>query len=84
MGFVKDTKASSMAASAARAIEEGHYVFVAQIRGPVSHSPKLSRAIPDAAEMIEAIERQGWALSKFDSLVYDNNTTLVCLFRRRA
>lgn len=81
MGFMKTAKADSLAEDAARSKTEGHRVFVAQIRGPMSHSPKLSRQIPDAAEMIEAIEEQGWQLDKMDSLVYSDNTTIVCLFR---
>ncbi len=82
MGFIKQAKSNTISEDAARARDEGRSVFVTQIRGPMSHSPALSRPIPQAAESIEAVEEQGWRLDKMDSLVYNNNTTLVCLFRR--
>lgn len=83
MGLVRQGRVDTMGTHAQRALMEGRTVFVCQIRGPMSHSPKLTRPIPDAAEVIEQVERTGWHLDKMDSLVYENNTTIVCLFRRR-
>ena len=56
MGLIKQSKQDSAANDAARAKAEGHSVFVYQFRGAFSHSPKLSRPIPDIAEMIEGVE----------------------------
>lgn len=81
MGAIKDIKAQSLSADARRARVEGRTVFVAQIRGPVRHSPSLTRVIPDAAEVIEAIEAQGWFLDKMNGIDHKNNTTLFVLFR---
>ena len=82
MGFIKDSKANSMASDAKRAYNEGHTVFVAQFRGAVSHSPSLSRPIAGIAEMIESVEKQGWRLEHFTSVPYKDNMTVVGLFRR--
>jgi hypothetical protein len=82
MGFVKESKASNMAAHARRAMDEGHRVFVAQLRGALGHSPSLSRPVQDVAEMIEAIESIGWELEQFTSVPFKKNMTTTCLFRR--
>lgn len=81
MGFIKETKVNSLAQDARRARTEGRTVFVAQIRGPVRHSPAFTRVIPDAAEVIEAIEAEGWYLDKMNGIDHNGNTTLFVLFR---
>lgn len=81
MGLIKQAKANTMADHAARARQEGRKVFVAQLRGGMGHSPKLSRPIQDVAEMIEGIEAKGWKLDQFTSVPYDGNMTVTCLFR---
>jgi len=82
MGFIKQVKGDSMANDARRAVAEGHSVFVAQFRGAVSHSPSLSRPIQGIAEMIEAVEGEGWRVDQFTSVPYKDNMTVTCLFRR--
>ena len=81
VGFIKDSKASTLAGDARRARTEGKTVFVAQLRGPLSHTAALTRVIPDAAEMIQAIEAEGWYLDKMNGIDHKNNTTLFVLFR---
>lgn len=71
-----------MGSNAKRAYEEGHTVFIAQFRGAFGHSPSLSRPIAGVAEMIEAVENQGWRLEQFTSVPYKDNMTVVGLFRR--
>ena len=82
MGIFKDAKSDSMAAHARRAADEGRQVFVAQFRGAASHSPKLSRPVADVAEMIEAVEAEGWRVDQFTAVPFDNNMTITILFRR--
>ena len=82
MGFIKDSKSNSMASDAKRSYDEGHTVFIAQFRGALGHSPSLSRPIAGVAEMIEAVEKQGWQLEQFTSVPYKDNMTVVGLFRR--
>lgn len=82
MGIFKDAKSDTMASHARRAAAEGRQVFVAQFRGAVSHSPKLSRPVQDVAEMIEAVEAEGWRTDQFTAVPYDSNMTITILFRR--
>lgn len=71
-----------MAKQAARAAAEGRSVFIVQFRGQVGHTAELSRPIGGVAEMIEAVEAQGWRVDHFTSVPYKDNMTVVCLFRR--
>lgn len=82
MGFIKAAKADKMSDHARRAAAEGRSIFIAQFRGAVSHSPVLSRPIADIAEMIEAVEREGWHLDQFTSVPWKDNMTITGLFRR--
>lgn len=82
MGFIKEAKANNMAGDAKRAAEEGRTVFVAQFRGAVSHSPSLSRPIGGVAEMIEAVEAEGWRVDQFTAFPYKDNMTVAVMFRR--
>lgn len=84
MGFIKQAKGDSMADDARRAVAEGRSVFIAQFRGAMSHSPALSRPIAGIAEMIEAVEAEGWRVDQFTSVPYKDNMTVTCLFRRTA
>lgn len=70
-----------MSSNAARARDEGRSVFIVQLRGAASHSPRLSSVVPGVAEQIEAIEAQGWRLDQFTSVPYEDNITTTCLFR---
>lgn len=60
MGLIKDAKADVLGKDAARAREQGRTVFVARINMPVTGSG-FSTSVSGAAEMIEAIEAEGWA-----------------------
>ncbi len=84
MGFIKDSKSTTMGDHAKRAADEGRSVFVAQFRGAASHSPSLSRPVADVAEMIEAVEAQGWKMDQFTAVPWDKNMTITALFRRTA
>lgn len=81
MGFIKQAKADSMAASAQRAIVEGRKVFVVQIRGAMHNTLAMSHPVADVAEQIEAIEAVGWRLDQLTAVPYKDNITNVCLFR---
>ncbi len=82
MGFIKQAKADSLAGDAERAWNEGRTIFIAQFRGGVGHTAALSRPISGVAEMLEAVEAVGWKMDQFTSVPWDNNMTIVCLFRR--
>lgn len=60
MGLINNLKADTLGKDAARAREQGRTVFVARINMPVTGSG-FSQSLSGAAEMIEAIEAQGWA-----------------------
>ena len=62
MAFMRSTKTSTVGSAAARAREEGHSIFIAQLH-PGAHSTGwISGSASDLSEMIESIEAQGWAL----------------------
>lgn len=62
MGFLKDSAADRLTSDAARAYAEGRYVFTAKLN---SRDQALSGSISGWAEMIEAIEAAGWALTEW-------------------
>lgn len=64
MGWIKDAKANMLAKQAAEAYAAGHRVFAAMLNTPSSQSSSftMSGEVRGWAEMIEAIEEQGWAL----------------------
>jgi hypothetical protein len=84
MGFIKQNKMSGVAAAAKRAHEEGRRFFVAQLH-PGSWSTGLqSGSAGDIAEMIEAIEDEGWMLAYAPSFVPRDDgkkMTAYCTFR---
>jgi len=62
MGFIRDAKTEKVGRDAGRAREEGRTVFVA--RANVSGiDAGTSGAVRDVAEMLEAIEAEGWTLA---------------------
>jgi hypothetical protein len=67
---------------ARRAYQEGRTVFVSRLR---SKQEKANAwAVPEAAELIEDIEREGWELSHMsDALLGDYFSQMTCIFRRR-
>jgi hypothetical protein len=82
MGWSKDAKAATAGQHAARSAEEGHSVLVYRQNVPFS-SAGWSGPVSAAAEVIEAIEDNGWSLA---TLAYDEQQTrngaMLLLFRR--
>ena len=62
MGRIKDAKADMLRTQAARAVEEGRTVFVPMLNTPATQ-PKISSSVSGWAEMIEAVEGEGWVLT---------------------
>lgn len=61
MGFMKTAKEGTAATEAARAMAEGHSVFVFKFGMPNLNSAVTS-SVSGAAEVIETIEGNGWHL----------------------
>jgi hypothetical protein len=61
MGIFKTAKADSIAAEARRAVEEGRLWFSPRLNTPFTQH-NMSGSIAGWAEMIEAVEREGWQL----------------------
>jgi hypothetical protein len=83
MGFIKDSKAESIEADAAKAYAEGRWIFAARLNTP-TFSFSQSGPVPGWAEMIEGVERSGWALSEF-TVAHDDKSrpAAYTVFRRR-
>jgi hypothetical protein len=62
MGLFKDVKTGTLATEAKRAVEEGRTVFAPRLNSPMTSSG-FSGSISGWAEMIEAIEAEGWVLA---------------------
>jgi hypothetical protein len=81
MGLVIDTEASAAAGHAARATRESRTVFLYRQHVPASVAGQPD-PVGDLAEVIEAIESQGWALAQ---LAYDERKSraggVLLLFR---
>ncbi|GAA3569474.1 hypothetical protein GCM10022419_057980 [Nonomuraea rosea] len=68
-------------AEARRAYQEGHEIFVSRLR--VKPENMRAWAVPDAADLIEGVERQGWQLSHMsENLIGDAFPLMTCIFRR--
>jgi hypothetical protein len=82
MGIIKESKASTAAEHASRAAREGRTVFLYRFNVPATSSG-WSGPISGAAEVIEAVERNGWQLSDFayDRAQSDHGAVLL-MFRR--
>ncbi|MFF5109064.1 hypothetical protein [Streptosporangium sp. NPDC000509] len=66
---------------ARQAHAEGRKVFVSRLR--IDYSGSGASSSPEAADLIEGIEREGWALSHVSESVYaDSVTQMTCIFRR--
>jgi hypothetical protein len=70
VGFIKDTKAQNLGTEAKRAVEQGRTVFAPKLNTPMSQH-NMSGAIAGWAEMVEAVEAQGWRLDQW-SVAIDN------------
>lgn len=64
MGWIKDAKANMLSTEAARAREEGRAVFAPMLNTPITQSSSMqtSGAVSGWAEMIEAVEAEGWTM----------------------
>jgi hypothetical protein len=62
MGFIKQAKVDEMTKEATRAVEEGRTVFAPKLNTPITQHG-FTGSIAGWAEMIEAIESAGWALT---------------------
>lgn len=77
-GRVKEAKATALAQHAARAVAEGRQVFVANLNMGM-FQVDINGPISGWAEMIEAVEHEGWFLQ---SLSMADSKSAVALFRR--
>ncbi|MFC0623790.1 hypothetical protein [Kribbella deserti] len=64
MGIIRNTKANDLAASAAKARDNGQVVFAALLNLPRTQ-PDLSSEIGDWSAMIEAVQNEGWQLTQW-------------------
>lgn len=62
MGFIKDAKMNMLSTEAARAVTEGRTVFTPKLNTPATQG-NASGSIAGWAEMIEAVEAAGWAMT---------------------
>ena len=83
MGWIKNAKASMLTMEAARAVQEGRTVFAPMLNTPMTHHT-MSGAVAGWAEMIEAIEAEGWVLTNWSVAADDKGRPQAYpLFRRR-
>lgn len=61
MGLIKDAKQEQLGAEARRAVQEGRVIFAPRLNTPKLQSG-LTGPISGWAELIEAVEREGWTL----------------------
>ncbi|MFK0057981.1 hypothetical protein ACIQTN_01920 [Streptomyces werraensis] len=64
MGFLKDAKASTLGAEAKKAAEKGRKVFTPFLNMPMTQTG-MSGNVDDWAQMIEAVEAEGWTLAEW-------------------
>ena len=84
MGKIKDAKADILRTQAARAVEEGRTVFAPMLNTPKTQ-PRISSSVSGWAEMIEAVEGEGWELTQWTVMTdIRNSPQAYPLFRRRA
>lgn len=62
MGMIRNAKVDKLAGQARDAHAAGQYIFAAMLNSPWSNMG-LSGEIQDWSHMIEAVEREGWALA---------------------
>ena len=81
MGIVKEAKANTASAHAARARREGRTMFLYRQNVPATSSG-WSGPVAGVAEVVEAIEQAGWRLTDitFDR-AQSNNGAVLLLFR---
>lgn len=69
-------------AEARQAYQVGHEIFVSRLR--VKSETMRAWAVPDAVELIEGVEREGWQLSHIsENLIGGGLPLMTCIFRRR-
>jgi hypothetical protein len=82
MGMFKDSKADSAASDAKRAIDEGHTIFVLQLRAGMTMTANLTRQVPGFAEVMEQVEALGWGLDKSTFIIHNDKPTAYLIYRR--
>lgn len=83
MGIVRNVKADKLAAAARTAYANGQYIFAALLNAP-HFSMGFSGEVPDWSAMIEAVERENWALFQFAGATDPKgNPQAYAVFRRR-
>jgi len=82
MGFIKTMKENTAHQEAARAAAEGHSVFVFKFDMPNLNSA-ITSSVSGAAEAIEAIEAEGWALAEVAVHPGVRHGAMVMVFRRK-
>ena len=82
--MLRGVKTTGAAGDASRAREEGRTVFLYKFNIPGS-TGIFSGPVPDAAEVIEAVENTGWSLAQmtFAETSRKNHGAMLLLFRRR-
>ncbi len=84
MGWIKQAKANALSEEAARALAEGRTVFAPMLNTPMTHHT-MSGSVAGWAEMIEAIEAEGWELEHWSVAADDKGRPQAYpLFRRAA
>jgi hypothetical protein len=83
VGFMKQVKVDEITKEAGRAVAEGRTVFAPKLNTPMTQHG-LSGSIAGWAEMIEAIEGEGWTMTDW-SVAHDSKgrPEAYPLFRRR-
>ncbi len=83
MGIIRNAKSDKLAEQARAAFANGQYIFAAMLNTP-HWTFGLSGEIPDWSAMIEAVEREGWALFQWGaSTDAKGNPQAYPVFRRR-
>lgn len=83
MGIFSDTKSNVVAADAKKAREQGRSVFVCLFKAGLISGGTTSGSLGHVAEMIEAVEAEGWRLDQFGYSDGDSKSDrVVGLFRR--
>jgi len=81
MGF-KSSKADDTTKDAQRAIDEGHRIFVLQLRAGMSMTASLTRQVPGFAEVMESVEALGWVLDKSTFIIHNDKPSAYLIYRR--
>ncbi|MBL7494458.1 hypothetical protein I6A60_01855 [Frankia sp. AgB1.9] len=82
MGMIRDVKVKKVADEARRALEEDRWVFIVRLNTP-QRLGDMTGTVGDWAEIIEAVEYEGWALAEWSVSEGPKGPAAFPLFRRR-